>query len=231
MSIYEQLRDYCDCVEFGDNAEQNIDELIHLISNATCWVGDGTCSTFLMEARKEVIDLPSSPDKCFVMEYNPFYTPFIPSSFVFSLIEIDGIEETKTILTEEYYSYSESDNIFRIKLPYAKDCYCKCVCGCEKKYKLVVEYDAGYELIPECLLPIFCEMIDLINKKNECGCGCQGCGRENPDNEANYDEYTKGDALTNAIVNEIGPLLTKQYKRQLGLISLCKDYSMWGIVV
>lgn len=229
MSIYEQLRDYCDCVEFGDNAEQNIDELIHLISNATCWAGDGTCSTFLLGERKEVVELPPHPDKCFVFEYKPFYKPFMADSFTLTLITIDGINETKTILTDKDYSYSEAEGLFRIKLPYS--CDCKCVCGCEKTYKLLAEYDAGYEEIPECLLPIFCEMLDLINKKNDCDCSCSHCGNDNPDNKTDYGDYTVGDALTNAIINDIGPMLTKQYTRQLGLISLCRNYDMWGVVV
>lgn len=229
--IYEQLSDFCGCDCSKDTTEQNVDELIHLVSNMTCWVGEGTCDTFLMGDRKEVIDLPSHPDKCFVYEYKPFYKPFVPCTMELKLVEIDGIKETVTELTEDDFTYSEIDNLFRIKLPYAENCKCKCrdLCSCDKSYKLVATYDAGYEEIPECLLPVFCQMLDLIDRKNECGCNnCNACKDEpNTDNNPNYGEYTVGDALTFAIVNEFGPLLTQQYKRELGLISLCEDFEEW----
>lgn len=232
MSIYEQLQDFCGCECDNDTTEQNVNELVNLISNATCWTGEDVCSTFLMSSRKEVIDLPSCPDKCFIFEYKPFYKPFDVCSFTLQLVEQDGINETITELTDEDFAYSQTDKSFKIKLPYAEDkcgCKCKSLCSCDKTYKLVAMYDAGYEEIPECLLPVFCQMLDLINKKNECGCNnCNSCNDEpNTENKPNYGEYSEGDALTFAIVNEFGPMLTKQYRNELGLISLCEDAEEW----
>ena len=234
MSIYQQLQDYCDCkITEGDSSEKNIDELVHIVSNATCWAGEGsTCSTFLMSERQETLKLPTCPDKCFVYEFKPFYHPFDVGSFNFVIVEEDGIEQKLIELTSDDFVYSDYEEVFKIKLPYAHDCKCE-ICKCKKKYKLVVTYDAGYEEIPECLLPVFCEMLDLIARKNKCDCECDAC-HENPnyDNKTDYGDYTTGDMLTSAIITEIGPIMTNNYKEQIGLISLCEpEYVIYGEVL
>lgn len=235
MSIYQQLQDYCGCChKDDDNSEKNIDELVHIISNATCWAGDGVpCSTFLMGERQEIHELPTCPDKCFVYEFKPFYYPFIADSMKFVIIKEEGIEQEIIDLTSDDFIYSDYEGVFKIKLPYGHDCHCD-ICKCKKKYKLVAMYDAGYDEIPECLLPVFCEMLDLINKKNECGCNCQSCQNDKPnyDNNTDYGQYTTGDMLTSAIINEIGPIMTKNYRDQIGLISLCEPkYVIYGEVL
>lgn len=220
--VFDKLREYCNCV---DNVkDSDIDELINLISAMTCWA-QNPCETFLSDSRKEVVSLPDCLCDCSVFTFEPFYSPFDVDSFTFTLIEQDGINETEIPITE--FAYSMVDNNFRLELP-LPDCRCKPSCGCEPTYKMLIEYTAGYEEIPDCLLPIFCEALEYIKEKNACDCSeCQPC-------EASYDsqgniDYSK---LTGRLQDYFLTVLTAQYRKQLSLISLCK-YSnrLWGVVV
>lgn len=232
MTVYEQLTDYCDCLvdETIDDGKvpkfdaRAVDELIHLISTYTCWA-EKPCDTFLQGERKEVIDVPDCICDCDVFEFDPFYAPFDTDSFTFTLIEQNGIEETATDITS--YVYSEADEKFRLELP-LPSCDCSPQCGCKSKFKLMVEYVAGYEEIPECLLPLMCEALQWIMQKNECDCeACQDC--ENKYSEVHEIDYTK---LTGRIQEHFLTILTVQYFRQLALISLCRRrHDLWAVVV
>lgn len=225
MTVIEQLTSYCDCLDNVD--ERDIDELITLISVYTCWTGK-VCDTFLSAERKEVIDLPDCVCECDVFTFEPFYVPFDKDSFTFTLIEQTGIEETATEITE--YVYSEADENFRIALP-LDNCQCQYVCGCKPNYKLLVTYTAGYELIPDCLLPIFCEALQWIKDKNTCEC-CNKCDPCEDSTERKYYEidYT---TLTGRMQDYFLNMLTVQYMRELSLISLCdrNRYKLWSVVV
>lgn len=221
LPIVSQLKEYCECL--SNVKDDEIAELVNLISLATCWMRK-PCETFLKSERTEVIDLPSCMD-C-PMEFYPFYHPFDVESFKFYLVTIDGISETSEEITE--VAYSPTLNGFRLQpLP---SCKCKGnVCGCEPQYKLLVTYSAGYDTIPDCLLPVFCNVLEVIQAKNDCSCEDCGC------DESKYEdhvEYAKGDVVTVALETDIGRLLVSQYKKQLGMISLCETASeLWGFIV
>ena len=231
MTVYEQLTEYCDCLVNGNRDEEPsidhnaVDELIHLISTYTCWA-EKPCDTFLQGERKEVIDVPDCLGDCDIFEFDPFYAPFDTDSFTFTLIEQNGINEYKTQVTD--YVFSEADEKFRLELP-LPSCECrKPQCGCESKYKLMVTYVAGYEEIPECLLPLMCEALQWILQKNECDCeACEDC--ENKYANTHEIDYTK---LTGRIQEHFLTILTVQYFRQLALISLCRRrHDLWAVVV
>lgn len=220
-TITEQLTSYCECLEVK---ESDVNELINLISVQTCWTDkDNLCQTFLKGDRREVVDLPDCFRECDVFTFEPKYVPFDPDSFTFTVIEQDGINETATEITD--YVYSAVDEVFRMVLP-LPDCDCSPKCGCEKKYKLLVTYVAGYELIPDCLLPIFCEALQWIQEKNKCCCDCEPCEKES--SEGVIDEST----LTGRLQEYFLTTLTEQYIRHLEMISVCKakDY-LWAVVV
>lgn len=223
MTIYKQLEDYCECVK--DISHKDVDELVDVVSRASCWC-NSPCETFLKSERREVVEIPKGDcccnDNCNIIEYKPFYHPFDVNSFTFSMYKQTGITEEE-IPTE--IAYSDVDGCFKIQMP------CNDSCGCESTYKLVATYDAGYELIPECLLPVFCEIIDLIQAKNTCDCDSCNCGEKNPNNEYDAGEYPVGDLITPGVKAELANLLTQQYIRQIGLISLCDNYEeMWAII-
>lgn len=224
MTPFEQLTEYCDC---QDVAEKDVTELINLISTYTCWANE-PCETFLKGERREVKDIPNCLcDDCSVYVFEPLYAPFDPESFEFTLVEQNGITETQSILSQ--YSYSEVDGNFRLELP-LPNCKCKPDCGCESTYKLLVTYVAGYEGIPECLLPLFCEALTWIAEKNKCCCddGCEACDPTKNTDEGIINYATIEGRLQEHFLN----ILTKQYFNQLSLISLCKRYrgELWGVV-
>ncbi len=224
INIIDQLSKYCDCVR--DVSEGDIAELVNVISLATCWM-QNPCETFLTSERREVIDLPDCMD-C-PMEFTPFYHPYDRESFSFSLLTVEGLTETVTEITD--FAYSEAMGLFRVEtgLP---DCECapKCTPDCKPVYKLIVTYTAGYDEIPSCLLPVFCNILEVIKAKNDCSCdNCDDC--ENKYDEDNI-QYATGDIVTVALETDIGKLLVEQYKKQIGMISLCnKPSSLWGFVV
>lgn len=224
MTPIEQLTEYCDC---QDVSEKDVDELINLISVYTCWT-QKPCETFLQGERREVRDLPDCVCDCDVFEFEPFFAPYDVDSFEFTLIEQNGIEETATVLSS--YIYSEVDEKFRLELP-LPDCRCDPQCGCKSKFKLLVTYAAGYEEIPECLLPLFCEALIWIAEKNKCCCedGCDNCDPTKNTDEGVINYATIEGRLQEYFLN----MLTRQYVNQLSLISLCQRYKgeLWGVVV
>lgn len=224
MTPFEQLTEYCDC---QDVEERDVDELINLISNYTCWA-QSPCETFLSSERREVVPLPSCvKDSCFIYEFEPFYAPFDPDSFEFTLVEQNGITETTVTLSS--FIYSEVDGKFRVELP-LPSCKCRPRCGCDSTYKLLVTYVAGYECIPECLLPLMCEALYWIHDKNKCECeDCEACDPTKNTDEGVINYATLDGRLQEHFLN----VLTRQYFNQLSLISLCQRYrgELWGVVV
>lgn len=224
MMPIEQLTEYCDC---QDVEEKDVEELIHLISTYTCWA-QSPCETFLQNERKEVRELPSCVcDNCFIYEFEPFFTPFDPDSFEFTLVEQNGITEEYTALSS--FIYSEVDGNFKLELP-LPNCKCKPRCGCESKYKLLVTYVAGYDGIPECLLPMMCEALYWIHDKNKCDCeDCDACDPTKNTDEGVINYASLDGRLQEHFLN----VLTKQYFNQLSLISLCQSYKgeLWGVIV
>lgn len=226
--IVDQLKAYCDCVE--DITDADVAELVNIISLATCWVtappkpGED-CPTFLKGARREVMDLPSCAD-CPVI-FEPYYRPFDETSFKFYLLKIEGIEETMTEITD--FAYSEIGGVFRVNtgLPSCKCTVCD-PCGCPPEYKLVVTYEAGYDELPECLLPVFCHVLEVIKARRECEC-CNDCGCEGQELQV---KYASGDVVSVQLETEIGQILVQNYKNQIGMISLCRGRKyLWGFVV
>ena len=249
MSVLEQLTAYCPCVEAGDVTEADVAELINVVSMATCWQRI-SCETFLKGARREVIDLPSCAD-CPVT-FEPYYQPFIGvtqevvideetgepktvdvpfgiDDFKFYLVKTQGIEETVTEIPRDSWMYSNVDGLFRIN-PGLPPCRCGCnPCNeCPPEYRLVVEYEAGYDELPECILPVLCNVLDVILAKRNCDCA-NDCGCENQEEQV---RYATGDVVSVALETDIGKMLVENYKNQLGLISLCRGRKyLWGVVV
>ena len=222
--IYDQLTEYCDCLSTGcDNqiTEKDVQEIIDLISIATCWTNE-PCDTFLLGERREVIDLPSCLDCEF--EFEPFYHPYDETSFSFTVVKQQGTEIESTSI-DYAYNTATGKFVMDLGLPSCKCKRPKCS-DCDPTYKLVVTYTAGYETLPDCLLPVFCNLMDVIIAKNECDCE-KDCACDTNEEI----KYATGDVVTAALETDLGKLLVEQYKRQLSMISLCEERSFWGVVV
>ena len=172
--------------------------------------------------RKEVIPIECSDCP---IEFTPYYHPYNSDSFKFYLVATKDLEET---VTELDYSYSAVSELFRVSLGLNCECLGK-ECGCPTTYQLMVTYEAGYDLLPDCLLPVFCNLLEVIRAKNNCDCGC-GCTNGNP-NEQEI-TYASGDIVTVALETDLGKILVEQYKNQLASFSLINyDQRLWGFVV
>lgn len=217
--IVSQIIEYCSCQDID---EKDVMEAIDLVSMFTGWANK-PCETFLVGERKEVIELPACIPCTWV--FKPFYWPYDEESFTFTLVTQKGLEETSESVE---FVYSEVDENFRLDLPNNCKCGGRCKCGCIPTYKLVVVYNAGYDAIPDCLLPVFCELVRVIHEKNLCckdSCGCSSS--EENQNYSNEDED-----LAKSLEETMKELLTEQYKRQLGMISLYRYRpEVWGTVI
>ena len=225
MTIYEQLQNYCDCIELDDeHLRTYVDEVVNLISIATCWT-EKPCDTFLFGERKEIVDLGEC-ENCPIV-FRPKYVPFDEASFTFTLVEREGTAESSTVLTDVTFSADGESFLIDPSLP---SCDCKIKCGCGVTYYLIVTYDAGYEEIPECMLPVFCSLLGVIKNKERCDCeACQDCG----DEDSSGVTYPSGDLMSASLDTYLGQMLNEQFKRQLGMLSVCTydPRVIWGVTV
>ena len=245
MTIQEQLSTYCDCSTFTD---KDVDEMIYLISQMTCWNSNSPkyntelCNTFLNGPRREVLDLPRCLPKCPAFYFHPFYYPFDMNSFEFKIAQVSGV--TETIYDLKNVTWVESKGAFGIDLSeIIPSCKCLNVCQqCKDEFHLIVEYDAGYEELPECILPVLCNLLNVIEAKNNCDCDdCQACSSQqttvNPVTgqvtaSIQTIKYASGDITTVQLETELARMLVNNYRNQIGLISLCNPpKELWGSVV
>lgn len=238
-NLYDQVTQYCDCV--SQITAKDVDDMIAVVSLATGWMLR-PCDTFELSKRREVIDLPSCMDCPY--KFTPYYFPFDASSFTFTLLERKGLEEVLTPLDKfKYIGWDDGDmkysGDFLVDTGLPK-CHCACdECGCPTEYKLIVEYDAGYELLPDCLLPVMCNLLEVIHNKNSCDCTQCGCGGDEVtyDSEGNITsdqtiKYKSGDVVSVFLETDLAKMLVEQYKNQLGMMSLLKyHHTVWGCVV
>jgi len=233
--ILEQLKNFCDCVNWDKYdvsiMERNVEEMINLISNLTCWA-NSPCETFLNSQRSEMIDVPKfDPCTCDggILEFEPFYKPFQPDTFKVLLITEIGInEETIPLMEGIDYNFNEYSGKLKINVrPYIKNVSC----GCPERSKLLIQYDAGYSELPECLLQLFCDLLHVITAKNDCQ--CETCTACNVSNTEGIIEYKEGDEISPMLNKWFNNLIESGYELQLGQISLCDcvKQKIWGVVI
>ena len=210
--MFEQLLQFCTCVE--EATDRDVTDMINVVSLATGWALN-PCETFELGERREVIDLPSCMDCPY--EFSPYYAPFDADSFTFTLIKRKGLDEERTSLTDfRYIGFDGRDmkyeGSFLVDTGLPKcNCTCGDDCGCPTEYKLLVEYDAGYDTLPECLLPAFCDLLTVTTQEIK---------------------YPSGDLVSVFLETDFAKMLVEQYKNQLGMMSLLKyHHDVWGFVV
>lgn len=152
-------------------------QAIRYISHLACWT-DSDNDTFLTQVRKQIYDVNAicacsirccECDQNVVaikLDYNP--VPHNP----FSIAHISGVyggEILMDVIDKDYLNdhYNPATNTLYINrrdfpnLLLDKGCPC---CLCEHKLTIVLEYAAGYDDIPDGLLPLICPIISKINE-------------------------------------------------------------------
>lgn len=241
--IIEQLRDYCECIGDLDTdniakrqqVERNLTELIRLVSILTCWASgkiqkfsggcccENYCDSFLMQPREEVFE-PEIVRSCTcgngIVKVSPYYRMIRPETITVSIHYRNGIELEEVPVGE--YSFDPYEETLWIDLSeYLTDS-----CDCREIVRVVVNYEAGFERLPECLLPVFCEMLQYMNDMNRCNCeSCSSCEMREDSEEP--DEKNQKDVWFWVRKN-----LYEAWSRQLEMISLCQARSrLWGAVI
>ncbi len=214
-TIYEQLKNYCDCLKTSDvnadNFNQNINQLIDLISTLTCWKSK-PCETLLSSDRQEVFDI-NAVKSCWcdngLMIVDLYYKEVKEETIKVTVQIRNGVQFEDLEIDTSDYSFNVYENKLYIDLSkYNINDFC----SCEKVHKVIVEYTAGFELLPECLLPIFCDYLQYVIEYNRCDCNCDTC-----EDDTTNEEPQEPDTIEEYIQNSI----FIAYKRQLETISLC----------
>ena len=231
--ITDQILQVCNCPEVK---ERDLKELITLISQMTCW-GDGTDS-FLLSDREEIIEITPEAIKDGIYQYEPYYKVFDKETMQIELVKVSGIEEQ--VSDGVVYNYSDMVGAYLIKLPRElhKPHRPKDPCREPKPHKpckwyLHTMYEAGYERIPEHMITLFCDMLALINRKNDCSCsdGCNCSSSSGSLEEPSASIYKEGDWLGWEHDKDMAELLNKQYVGILEDMTLCKneDDEIWVV--
>lgn len=238
-TLYEQLEKYCDCLQgtFSgkdkEKIEKNIEEMVNYVSMLTCWM-QHPCETFLTSLRKEIFtieDLIKCGCNAGITSFALFYDYVSVDEMIVKVIIRDGLDEEVVSIDSSKFKYSEVDNHLRIDL---SDYIINDKCSCSKIEKIIVEYYAGYDEIPECILPLFCDLLHVITDKNNCDCNvCQSCKGDTLDIDADGDVQIYGDeVVAQALDTYVTNLIKSGYKMQIEMISLCQKRKLFvGIIV
>lgn len=231
--ILEQIKDNCDCIPVDMKDEEilsTIEEVISLISFMTCWTTK-PCETLLKSKRTEIIKmdefLPCSCDDG-IMEIDLYFKPVEATSIKVYSVHREGVKEITTELSDNEISYSTIKDLLYVDIRNHAIIQGDC-CVCKQEQYLMIEYIAGFELIPNCLLPLVCDLFHIVYDKNKCCCDkCVSCNMDNSDS-GYYD--TGNIDISNEIANVLTSLITNVYTKQLSLISVCKlnCNNVWGV--
>lgn len=227
LPIAEQLKDYCDCMEIDENFERDVNQLITLVSSLTCWTNK-PCETFLSSEREQYFPLEVNP--CcgcdyLTMKKELFYEQVKTDSFSVFLIMRDGIKEYEVEIEPEDFYYIQRNNHIKIDL---RKYLNQNPCSCEVAEGIIVRYTAGFEEIPNCLLPVFCDMLQYVIAMNKCECPCTTCETDDAEVVVEGDNSEPQASISITVRNYIN----NAYGTQLGLISLCgKEFHWYGYVI
>lgn len=152
-------------------------QAIRYISNITCW-GDADNETFLTSCREQVYHAETvckcRPTCCNcdedVIVVPLEYAPFPEKPFVSGLISVvvDGKPQTTEIsadyLNEHLDPITGKLYITRDEFPDVLLDGGRCCCLCKRKLAIKIVYNAGYDTIPDGLLPLICPIVAKIDE-------------------------------------------------------------------
>lgn len=221
--VLNQLISNCDCIKETDTYSRDVNQLINLISTMTCWKRSG-CETFLKEERQEIFE-PDINMRCGcdygLTSLELYYDLIDKDTFKIQFQVRDGIKFEIFDVGEDLFSYDEIENKLWIDM---SSFIATCGCCNPEITKLIVTYEAGYEQLPDCLLPVFCDYLDYVIEMNKCECGCDDCDEEIYNSESSEEQTSTFNVIQEHII--------AVYRRQLEQMSLCKGaWTYWGKVI
>lgn len=160
-------------------------QAIRYISNLTCWT-DRDDDTFLTQIRRQNYEAATHcaccPTSCCCDEDQIVitldYTPNPDNMWIGGRISavVNGklvVEDIDAKYLEDHYDYYTGKlYIMRADFPQILLDHSRCCCLRERKVNIGLEYLAGYDRIPDGLLPLICP---IINKINESKIGMSDC--------------------------------------------------------
>ena len=180
-SIIELISDFCGITEENDKYPTDkkvlwplIWQTLRIISSITCW-DDNPGDLFLTQTRTQSYPVKIEHCQClcklcdeaFViipLEYAPH-----PEDFMIS-VKISGMVNGKFIKEElDIEELMEGFDEGRDRLYISKQVFYDLIksedncCSCEYDFTVTLQYNAGYDEIPEGLLPIICYILNKVN--------------------------------------------------------------------
>lgn len=188
-SIVEKVANYCDYAlikedESGGDvtyAEMwaKIWLVLRLFSMVTCWT-DGVDDLFLMQTRKQQTTTKQlcgcrrdccncDEDQIVIpLEFAPLYDDegcmYVNGTIS---VVINGKVHREEIPTDYLYEHTDPFTnklyIMREDFPDILLWHNKCCCLCRRECTITIEYNAGYDILPDGLLPLICPLLTKID--------------------------------------------------------------------
>ncbi|WP_242327794.1 hypothetical protein [Enterococcus avium] len=216
--ILTQLQQECLCINIEDKNKDRVlkalERAFALFSTFTC--GAGILSQTKTERRRLYRKCDCSCDD----DYTRFY-PFYPNPHNYS-VSIETIDGLNVSLDPAPF-VELLDGGLKVDISKAP---CR-RCTCDESF-LVVQYDAFWELIPDDLLPFFCDLVNVLLTIQKVSCGsCKKCENFNNSDIGKW-------VAENAIGVEdsyynLEKYIYGYYDRILRKYSLCKKIRVFGV--
>lgn len=209
-----QLKHHCLCLGKKD------DELERALERALALFSTFTCGNSILKKRKtERRRLDRECDCSCEDDYLRFY-PFWPNAHNYE-VSIETITGLK--VTPQSALFAElSEGEIKVDI---SDAPCRS-CTCDESF-LVVQYDAFWDIIPDDLIPFFCDLMNaiLIIQKNACGT-CTNCKNFKGSDMQQWIADNGGDEMS---FYSLEKYIYGYYDRILRKYSLCRKAKVFGV--
>lgn len=218
--ILAQLQQECLCISIT-NENENKDRVLKALERAFALFSTFTCgASILHQTKTERRRLDRECDCSCEDNYTRFY-PFYPNPHNYS-VSIETIDGLNVSLDPAPF-VELSDGGLKVDISGAP---CR-RCTCDETF-LVVQYDAFWGLIPDDLLPFFCDLMNTLMMIQKVSCGtCKKCENFKNTDVGQWVADNKTE-LVDSFYN-LETFVYGYYDRILRKYSLCKKIRVFGV--